>query len=174
MISYISPHDKDATVKKVKANKADKKCPCRREKRQRRSEKTSRDSTTKGQERVTAPQPPPPHANLLDILDEDLVLSNTPIGFHCSKRVRPVASAREGRGRTNILDQMDGLVKEEGDDTFMTSLSYPRGVHILPRGNRRGSSSNSAIDLVLAEESFHYWKEEIENPEPLFSSSEQP
>jgi hypothetical protein len=80
-----------------------------------------------------------------------------------------VGSIREGRGRTTILDQIDGLVKEEGDDTFMTSRSYPRGVHIII--TRRSSSNTSYFDLVVAEESFKYWKHEIHDPTPIFTSS---
>ena len=162
MISHNIPHDRRSVLRKDRDDAAYRsKSSCRCEKRQRRSKTNSKKGVLFAPRKQTI-APPPPHANLFDILDEDLVISNTPIGFKCSKQLRPVASVREGRGRTTILDQIDGLVKE-GDDTFMTSLSYPRGVHIIPRHSR----GSSAIDLVLAEESFDYWRNEIENPEPV-------
>ena len=112
-----------------------------------------------------------PHSavTLFDLIDEDFVICNTNIGFKYCLRNKPVGSSKEGRGRTTILDQIDGLIKEDGDDTFMTSRSYPRGVHIMHRRSR--SSNTSYFDLVVAEESFKYWQHEIRDPKPIFSST---
>mmetsp|Transcript_17778 Transcript_17778/g.28712 ORF Transcript_17778/g.28712 Transcript_17778/m.28712 type:complete len:218 (-) Transcript_17778:391-1044(-) len=114
--------------------------------------------------------------SLFDLIDEDFVICNTRLGFHSSNK-RKRRGLKEGMGRTTILDQIDGLIRE-GDDTFMTSRSYPRGVRILrhtSRGRRnaiendngdegrrqeQGKYLNSCFDLVVAKESFRYWEEE--------------
>jgi hypothetical protein len=133
----------------------------------------NKNNTTSIANRISQPKGnyvvgPSSAVTLFDLIDEDFVICNTNVGFKYLLHNKPVGSIREGRGRTTILDQIDGLVKEEGDDTFMTSRSYPRGVHII---TRRSSSNTSYFDLVVAEESFKYWKHEIHDPTPKFTSS---
>jgi hypothetical protein len=84
---------------------------------------------------------------------------------------------------------MDGLVTfaKGGDDTFMTSISYPRGIHVRQssrdqsvnsssssssRSHRRGPSASS-VDFVLSEECFKYWQDELNNLQPRYPAAKQ-
>ncbi|KAG7356396.1 hypothetical protein IV203_001082 [Nitzschia inconspicua] len=111
--------------------------------------------------------PPPRPINLYDLLDEDFIMCNTRMGYRYMNQTRSKVHTQEGRGRTTILDQIDGLGVKGGDDTFMTSRSYPRGIHIRHSSREQSvlglASSPSCSDLVVSEKCFKYWQNEMED-----------
>ncbi|OEU10142.1 hypothetical protein FRACYDRAFT_247753 [Fragilariopsis cylindrus CCMP1102] len=106
-----------------------------------------------------------PRPSLFDLIDEDFVISNMPQMFQRSRRNVAVGSKRESLGRNTILDEIDGLIKES-KDSFMTSRAYPRGLRVLNGKKNIQEGGTDHIELVIANEAFEYWIEDILEVEP--------
>jgi hypothetical protein len=109
-----------------------------------------------------------PRPSLFDLIDEDFVIGNMLKMFQRSRRNVAVGSKRESLGRNTILDEIDGLTKEN-EDSFMTSRAYPRGVRVLNRKKNIQKGRTGHIELVIAQEAFEYWIEDILEVEPCDS-----